>query len=313
MNVKCFILIIILLSGWTNLSKERNDLDTLKLKGRVKSLRETSYKVTEESKRIVKGEQERQKSYENDSYVIFNEKGYKTEVTNFNQFGKVESHIIYSYDERGNNIESITYNSMEEPINKVVNVYDENGKTTECYVYGKSGALSTKFAFKYDEKGREISNRIEPYNSRLKAWELTYKYNDNGNVVEQCNINPLGIDTAKFDFVYDNKSRVVQRIAYSADNGNGKKTSFKYDRRGNAIEESECKFNGKLIRRFTYRFDKLGNTIKFSAEDSTERFYIEETYQYQYDKKRNWIKKIIFEKEIPKFIEEREIKYYSEN
>jgi hypothetical protein len=308
-KVGIIVIIIAVIVAWSNPRKGGTSLETFQLRGKVKSLRETSYVATMESGKIVRGEIKRNTPYEHDSFMIFNRIGNIESVT-YSSMGIEESQIAYSYNERGNQIGSVTYNSKGESVEKVKYFYKENDNKTECYVYGKSGDLSTKFTFEYDDYGNLISNKIEPLNKSIKAWELTYKYDDRMNVIEQGNINPQGSFTDKLDYVYDKKSRVIEKIVYSADNGKGTRETFRYDRKGNVIEECDYNHSGILVRRFFYKFNKPGNMVELTAQDSTGKMYLEEAYEYTYDREINWIKKIIFEQKVPIYILEREIEYY---
>jgi hypothetical protein len=64
-------------------------------------------------------------------------------------------------------------------------------------------------------------------------------------------------------------------------------------------------YDGGLLDKHTHKFDVKKN--KYIPKDSLNFKY---TYKYAFDETGNWLKKAKFEKGAPKYILEREIKYY---
>ena len=102
-------------------TEKKNDLTEENLKGKVKSIKETTYKAVDKFGQIEKGD------VLNNYFNIYNEKGNKIEDNFYDSDGNLSSKDTYEYDEKGNKIEK--------------NVYDSNGR------------LGYKFIYKYNEKG----------------------------------------------------------------------------------------------------------------------------------------------------------------
>ena len=83
---------------------KKNDLDELKLNGKVKSLKTTTYSAVEKFGEPVQDEFTSQTEY------IFNEDGFYKEVNIFNE-SRGLSKSKYKYDDDGNNIETNYYDT----------------------------------------------------------------------------------------------------------------------------------------------------------------------------------------------------------
>ena len=73
-----------------------------KLKGKVKSFSEFSYKAKERFGKIEKGKREREREYWKDYQNRYNERGNKIEEKEYNSNGSLYSKGISKYDEQGN-------------------------------------------------------------------------------------------------------------------------------------------------------------------------------------------------------------------
>ena len=69
------------------------------------------------------------------------------------------------------------------------------------------------------------------------------------------------------------------------------KTLYKNDAQGNPIERLTYDAEGKLLRKVTSTYDKEGNETENIVYKGDGTIAQKKNYVYQYDKKRNWIKK----------------------
>src|SRR5258705_13423092 len=84
----------------------KNDLQDLKIKGNVKSVRETSYQAIQKSDAIEKGKRKMESpDTDRDFYMVLNDKGNKIEKTEYNSDGSSFGKLTYQYDDKGNVIE----------------------------------------------------------------------------------------------------------------------------------------------------------------------------------------------------------------
>ena len=117
-----------------NQSEKKNDLTEENLKGKVKSIKETTYKAVDKFGQIEKGD------VLNNYFNIYNEKGNKIEDNSYDSDGNLSSKDTYEYDEKGNIIEKNRYNS--------------------------NGSLDEKYTYKYEyDKNNNWTQRIEYKNT----------------------------------------------------------------------------------------------------------------------------------------------------
>ena len=69
--------------------------------------------------------------------------------------------------------------------------------------------------------------------------------------------------------------------------------------------------NEEPIMEVKFSYDPAGNILSQEAVDmTTGEFYLPGTYQYEFDSKGNWIKRVQFLGDSPMYVVEREIEYY---
>lgn len=259
-------------SGQNN-NKIKNDLTELKLKGKVKTLKETKYIAVDKFGEIQKGDM----VDEVPKYICsFNEIGKKTEESQYNSDGSllISGRWIYKYDDKMNNIEINMYSSDGSLNDKNIYIYDDKGNKTEWNAYNSNGSLSFKWSYKYDDKG---------------------------NLIESNNYSSKGSLIAKYIYKYDDKGNKIEENLYLPNNELMGKTTYVYDDKGNEIEKQDYKSDGSLGNKSIKKYDDKGNMIKWDEDI---------TYKYNFDEAGNWIKQIEFKNSIPQTIREREIIYY---
>lgn len=279
-SISFFLLFCTGIVGQNNIVKTKNDLTELKLKGKIKSLSETTFKAIDKFGIIQKGDM----IFPYKSFTLFNVKGNEIEKDGYNiLYGNGKQ--TYKCDDDGNHIEWNTYNSDGILVQKYTYKIDNKGNVIEGNCYKPDGSFSRKYSNKYDDKGNNIEENHYGPDGSLYG-KVTYKYNDKGNNIEQN--------------------------WYMSDGSLTEKLIYKYDNMGNNIEEYSYKSDGSLNKKQTYKYDNKGNKIEFNlyntegSLDNTSIF----TFNYNYDINGNWIKKTEFINGIPQKIIEREIKYY---
>ena len=104
--------LILLLVSCTE--KKETDIETLKLHGKIKSMRHFTYEAVEKFGEITQGEKV-DNSDDDNFYRIFNKKGYVAEKQIFNIDGSIRIKRIFKYDENNLRLGS------EEYVFKIVN------------------------------------------------------------------------------------------------------------------------------------------------------------------------------------------------
>jgi hypothetical protein len=194
---------------------------------------------------------------------------------------------------------------------KYTNKYDDKGNKIEKSLYNRAGSLDSKETYKYDydDKGNKIKVNIYDAEGDLSLWSVkcTNKYDDKGNLIEQNVYNAVsGILYRVETYKYDDKGYMIEKNI-------GDKCTNKYDDKGNLIEQNVYNVDGTLDDKYTYKYDDKGNEIErnfYNGNADGVSFVIQRTYKYEFDKNKNWIKKISLDNQSPENIEERKYEYY---
>lgn len=248
--------------------KAKNDLASMNLFGKVKSIDEISYKsqggdlaisdkYKEHTRQVlfnsagnITGEfiYNANGSLNNKSSCTFNSKGLRTRYILYDAGGMVYDSVMYDYDDMGNIVEEISLGDDARYY------YDNNGNRLEETHYDRStldgmiGIPYMKITYKYDQKGNQIEKSCTEYDPDYgdanSKW--TYRYNENGNVIEENSNN-----------MFDPPRR-----------------TYKYDSLGNLTETSSYKQDGSLDvnKSYTYTYVKDGQqnwTLKNTYQNKT--------------------------------------------
>ena len=201
------ILSVLYLVSYGQLEK-KNDLTEENLKGKVKSIKETTYKAVDKFGQIKKG------NVLNNYFTIYNKKGNTIEGNEYYSDGSLNDKTTYKYDEKGNKIEKNNYYYSGRLDSKTTYKYDEKGNNIEENIYYYDG-YGYKTTYKYDEKGNKIEKNIDGSVDRL-GYKYTYKYDEKGNTIEQ-NIYYHGSRPAEnysYKYEYDKNNNWTQEIEY---------------------------------------------------------------------------------------------------
>ena len=230
----------------------------------------------------------------------------------------------YTYDDRGNKLSEVyangakkTYEYNNRNLVTKTQSYDKEGtKTlTSRYRYDDKGQLSemtdyrvsseTETAYRYteysyDTRGRittfaEISQNAQPTADDIKAHQIRYTYNENGN------LSKVSYPTTKdgiqsLSYIYD-ENGWLQEIKGEL-HSNGQTTekvlrSYTYDTYGKVKEIKDyrnlLKDSDQAVQKvYTYdSFDRVKEMIYTDLETGK----VMESYQYSYDKNSNITKK----------------------
>lgn len=128
-------------------TEKKNDLTEENLKGKVKSIKETTYKAVDKFGQIEKGD------VLNNYFNIYNEKGNKIEDNFYDSDGNLSSKDTYEYDEKGNMIEENWYESDG-------SLYE---KHTYKYEYDKNNNWTQRIEYKNTIPHRITERIIEYY------------------------------------------------------------------------------------------------------------------------------------------------------
>ena len=297
-----------------------NDLTEANLKGNIESVYTTFYFAIEKFGELTKVHHPKrgELKYKLDEESIYNDNGNLVEENRYIEGGLLNNKYKYKYDDNGNKIEQSRYYYENRH-------YDKNGnKITKQKVdsliieknleYNKEGELTYKYKFKYDDNGNLIEQNSYVYYfnandvriEQLDVKKINFKYDDNGNQIEHnsyCGFDSFGVD---YDVYYSDFFC--------------RKFKFNYNDNGNQIEQYVFYESGELEESKSFKYDDNGNMIELKGENpNTDNLKYKSSYEYKFDDKENWIQKTIFKESnqslyYPRYntsyIIEREIEYY---
>ena len=226
----------------------------------------------------------------------------------------------YTYDDRGNKISEVYANGAKKTYeynnrNLVVKTqsydkegtktltsryrYDDKGQLSEMTDYSVSSETETAYRYteySYDTRGRittfaEISQNAQPTADDIKAHQIRYTYNENGN------LSKVSYPTTKdgiqsLSYIYD-ENGWLQEIKGEL-HSNGQTTekvlrSYSYDAYGKVKEIKDYRNrlkNGAQAVQKIYTYDSFDRVKEMTYTD-LETGKVMESYRYSYDKNSN--------------------------
>ena len=295
-----------------NSPTKKNGWEKGKLKGKVKSVTESTYEFGHYSNAEILNEIPLETYKETSQY---DEKGNIIKENRYNGDGSLNEKKTYKYDDKGNLIEKNDYGADGILFLKSTSQYDDKGNKIEVNRYFADGILNWKKTYNYDEKGNLIEEKQFQYNEKKFGggfynadgilYEMkTFEYGARGNVIET---KP---DVYKLKL----KAELMAAIAAEPDSDlAGLKLSFnkletcEYDATGNKIEVNGFNADGSLNKMETFEYDDTGNKTEeklylFGVMVTSNRTGETTPYRskktYKYDDKGNEIEVCSYESGI---------------
>lgn len=304
MKLKYHFLFLIL--PFLSCKNNHKDSDLIKkeLKGKVKTLEESTFKAIEKFGKITKNGKD-STGYYNSDYKI-----------NFNKIGNEISKTKY------NNNKEIKYESSK--------IYDQNNNLLEINSVTKDSGHTSKWTYKYNKAGDIIEKKLYSNKEITDFW--TYIYDENGMMIESnwyfgngnlflktineyvkgaisvsTKYNSEGVFSSSKEFTYNSEKQVVEEINYDKSKKLEMRAKYEYSEDKKILKESFYEPNS--IRAISeYKYDENLNPIVinnfFKGKESKTIFY------YDYDEMKNWIKKTKVINGKPYQIIERKFEYY---
>lgn len=164
-------------------------------------------------------------------------------------------------------------------------VFNSTGNKTELCTINSNGSVDNEISWQYDDSGNMVedhrgnSDKVDT----TKENKFTYKFDDKGNIIERDRFNAKGIQDVTEIYKYDERGNVIVKSWVI---GNTPcKDSLVYDEKNNMIEQyaTNVVIPGKW--KFTYRYDEKGNCMEENWFTDGVKFYIK--YTFKYDDKGN--------------------------
>ena len=257
--------------------KQQNDVKWQEAIGNVKSIRTTGYEATEKFGEISEGDV----LYDDVNNVIeFNKDGYITEISIFTHNGNLSQKNVYVYDGDGKVTKINKYDGDGDENGRVVYTYNENKKVTKIVDYEKSGkVISTQ---KMDWDGDHVTKN--QYISEYSKGDYSMNEYKGNTLVKSVVYDKDGKPTGQYTEYENDKMKKIVTKDFTI--------TLTYNDKGYCSSI----VNGKLYTINSFHWEK-GESY---------------TYDYEYDNKGNWVRKVERKKSSQKatriFI--REIEYY---
>lgn len=234
---------------------------------------------------------------------------------------KVMGSEVELFDKKGNLIEISYYKADNSLWSKWSYIYNHKGvKTAVDYLY--SDRIRTRDTYKYNDKGKLTT--IKFYQPLDSLYESTFiRYDHRGNSVEVITKDAISVrEKSTFEFL---DKRTMKEYSYTDKGTLESSTLYRFDKKRNLIGCESYHPDGSILYRHTKSFDKMGNEVeskmiyrsppKDPSSDTSSwnikfNFSGHSKTNYEYDRKGNWIKKVVVSDRDTVFIIEREIEYY---
>jgi len=200
------------------------------------------------------------------------------------------------YDRAGNEIESTTLDEKKTPLYRVAKAYDNEGKLSETSFHDSAGKIAGKQTFRY-ESGR-LAEVLEYDNAGTLRFKSTKSYDSTGKLTLETYYDPVNA-VSKTVFKYDQKGNWIESAYFLTDGtkemanvgpclGVHRIASI-YDADGKLITREFFYPGGPRSRKLSWVHGENGTHSEYLVEgEYTTTKY---TYKYEFDEKRNWIKR----------------------
>lgn len=242
----------------------------------------------------------------------FSETGNILYQEDFDNFGKLEQCLKNRYDKNGYRTESVSENFVipAKSIEKVI--FDTLiGKQLSAHVISND-TLKLEVFFKYD-KNKNLIEHTSIQNGNTTSGRFEYKLDGEERILfkKQIDEGEFGINETINEFHYDAEGNLLELVSKSE--FGEMKSTYEYDSEKRIKKITE--YQSGLIDKETL-FDKFYNKTLVRIYKSNE-FNQEMKFEYEFDKKGNWIQRDVFKKEhsednktILVYKEIRKIEYY---
>lgn len=292
------LILLMIISSCTSVggsTKPANDWEKQNLKGKVKSITETSNKVEIKFGEFVKGEKSLNVGDYFVSYREFNNQGNLVEEHYTDSDFELIEKKHYSYDDNGelhsiekkgvayaknHSIENYHYNESKELVFRKTEYPKYDFEDIDSLYYNSDGLLIAENSYRTenDELLSLSSKKVNSYDEKENLIEMKIYYSDGELAYEEKNTYAGGVLT---------KSRYIH-----GDN----LTTVTYEKNSLLSERTEHRILNKKLKLSEDNLVLKDNWI----------------YTYEFDNQKNWIKQYHYKEnaENPSYVVEREIEYY---
>lgn len=303
----------------------QTDVERQSLKGKVKSVVDTTYNVTIKFGEIVKT------SVIECRAVSFDEKGRLLKDSRYdNRYNHIyDCNDDYKYVETDSTLIREIY-SNEKLKNRSISLYDKDGKIVKTEIFNGKNKLAMLIAYTYNDRKllQDYTAYGEDGNITIKRYDMQYDLNNclihyklgRGETLKWGNATDIAYDAnqhiiSEKTYVYNSKETVLHQ-----DNGNlEKSTEYIVDlETGNIIFVVNKKYGTYLGDVVVEKEEQLKYKYEGDWYEKEIAKYSHLTYntkstqkrELTYDEQGNYIKSVLYADEIPVEMAVRYIEYY---
>jgi len=216
---------------------KRSDMAVQGLKGKVETMSESFLPGAGSKKPFSK------------NVFKYDANGNMTELVNYTGDGKLASTIRYTYDVNGILVkeETLLGNGTVDLVSSIKT--DPNGNKIEQDDVRPMGNIlfNYKYFYKYDEKGQLIE-RVALRGNGTLLFRYNFHYDDRGNRTEWIQTGPDSSVVGKVTYKFNENNNMIEETRFSKD---GVATAvytyaYEYDKRNNWIRQKKMQ-DGKLV------------------------------------------------------------------
>ena len=270
-----------------------NELKEWKLKGKVRSISEINYSGTGKYT----------------TWLLFNPDGFIQEQSSFNPDGSLIRKWKFEYNDRNLKLTRSCY-VLNDSLSEILHFsYNENEKITEEKLLNPQGGLISDVEHEYDVNLNEIEKRFKDENEKIHG-RISYKYDDNNNIIEVINSDLILNQNWKQKNIYNPEGLNVEILYLTLNDSLLKRSTYTY--LPNRQVDEACFYNNKneLISKTTYKYDSQLNVTSKLTYYPIDKRTEQHTFEYEYDKNKNWTSLKEYINNEPGDIIIREFEYY---
>lgn len=255
------------------------DWQRLSLKGKVKSVSQTSYVAIPRGEEILRGKKQ-------GSFVdyLFDEEGRIISETSYSETGVAQHTVKKEYNEEGRLAKETCFSP------------DGRQKWYAVYKYGKDKTLKAKTVYNADNTPKN---------------KTVYRYDAEGNLTQELTYDRDGKLYLQYDNLYNAYGQLVQRSSpvHPSEDALYNKVVRLYNFQGRVELESVYSPSDSLLLNRSYKYASSGRIVS-GTECVPGTPVVEYTYKFYNDERGNWKKRIKFVDGKPLVYEERTYTYY---
>jgi len=187
------------------------------------------------------------------------------------------------------------------------NTFDSFGNRIQDKEYDSAGNLVR--VYKYYNTGNQ-RNKLELFNESGKLVRtIEYVYSEDGLLDFDQSYDGSGNPEKRFVYTYDDKGRVREDYSYFNGDEFHMRFTYTYNYKDQVDRNFRFDSEGNLLEIRYYAYDNSGNIISEKIMDEAGATIDITSFQYVYDKRRNWTERTIHKNGQPVKLIKRHLVY----